>query len=192
MVSSVSETISETKWTKMQNTSIPTFVEKAICCYFSQMLTEFLEHISSVSCYYREISPCLSKNLEKHNVLIWEKQNISGQTVHLIVFGFTKKVAAVFRIATMFLIYCCVHISLFACLILSVQTGANDSKYFEMYSPLSFCLYLLRRQEHLSSKSFTDFNSSAFLKHTGFMREAHQSHSYSIFIYTNQSSVSLL
>lgn len=110
----------------------------------------------------------------------------------------TRKVAAVFWMHTMFLIYCCVHISLFACLILSVgilrrvQTAANDSKDFEIYSLLSFCLYLLKRQEHLSSKSFTDFNSSAFMKHTGFMRKAHQSHSYFIFICINQSSISHL
>lgn len=60
--------ISEMKWTKMQNTSIPTFIEKVICCYF--MLTELIERISSVSCYCRAIVPCLSKTLEKHNVLM--------------------------------------------------------------------------------------------------------------------------
>lgn len=53
--------------------------------------TELIQHISSVSCYYRAIVPCLSKDLEKHNVLVWEKHNVSGQTVHLILFGFKRK-----------------------------------------------------------------------------------------------------
>lgn len=103
-----------------------------------------------------------------------------------------------FRIPTIFPVHCFVHISLFACSILSVgilwrvQTAANDSKYFEMYSPLSFCLYLLKRQEQKSSRSFTELNSAAFVKHRGFMRKAHQSNSYSILICINQSSIILL
>lgn len=91
MVSFVDEKSSEIKWTKMQNTSIPTFIEKVICCYFSKMLTELIEHIPSVSCYYRAIGPCLSKDLEKHNVLVWEKHNISGQTVPLIFLASQKR-----------------------------------------------------------------------------------------------------
>lgn len=158
------------KWNEMsQNANhIPAFIEKVICCYFSKMLTELIQHISSVSCCYRAIVPCSSKDLEKHNVLVWEKCNVSGQTVHLILFGFTKKVAVVFWITKdthhVSNILLCAHLTI--CLINSVSRyfmkgtdryREHITKYFEIYSPLSFRHYSLRMHGHLSSKSFTRF-----------------------------------